>query len=346
MKLDPELAQTIVERMMKEIPYNINIMDETGTIIASGESDRLGQHHFGADRILQSHQTEVMDESFGENGQPGVNMPIVFKKQLVGVVGITGDPQAVKPLASLLKTSTELLLEQQELERVRKAYDRRLEHFLFQWSETKSGIEDNFELRSAAERLGISLLKPRRAIVLACSKAALPKISLDPDDYYLNYSHGLQLFIVNSGRTKEKLTAWAKEKRIPLGIGSALTNIGQSFKEARQVLSFQQLIPEFGFSCYDDVQFDLNLLAMKNSEQDIRIMKQLAGMAEQDEMAATLLIYLKNNGHVSQAADELHIHRNTLKYRLKRFKELTGLDPENSRQLFRIYAILLKLRQE
>ena len=41
MKLDPKLAQSIVDKMMESIPYNINMMNESGYIIASGDKDRI-----------------------------------------------------------------------------------------------------------------------------------------------------------------------------------------------------------------------------------------------------------------------------------------------------------------
>ena len=46
-----------------------------------------------------------MDQQYGNHGQPGVNMPLKFKNEIIGVVGITGDPNKVTPLASLLKTA-------------------------------------------------------------------------------------------------------------------------------------------------------------------------------------------------------------------------------------------------
>jgi PucR family transcriptional regulator, purine catabolism regulatory protein len=44
------------------------------------------------------------------------------------------------------------------------------------------------------------------------------------------------------------------------------------------------------------------------------------------ELLATLEGFFNANGHLSQTADMLHIHRNTLQYRLNRISELTGLD--------------------
>ena len=46
--LSTELAQDIVTRTMKIIPYNVNVMDVSGSIIASGNPGRIGELHTGA----------------------------------------------------------------------------------------------------------------------------------------------------------------------------------------------------------------------------------------------------------------------------------------------------------
>ena len=48
MKLNNVLAQGIVKRAMQIIPYSVNVMDENGVIIASGDICRLGQRHLGS----------------------------------------------------------------------------------------------------------------------------------------------------------------------------------------------------------------------------------------------------------------------------------------------------------
>ncbi|MBV1821593.1 sugar diacid recognition domain-containing protein [Clostridium cochlearium] len=52
MKLTKELAQNISNRMMEIIPYNINIMNEKGIIIGSGDLERLNTLHQGAIEAL------------------------------------------------------------------------------------------------------------------------------------------------------------------------------------------------------------------------------------------------------------------------------------------------------
>lgn len=52
--LSKELAQSIVNKVMEVIPYNVNIMDEDGVIIGSGDSSRIGSLHEGALEALKN----------------------------------------------------------------------------------------------------------------------------------------------------------------------------------------------------------------------------------------------------------------------------------------------------
>lgn len=53
-QLSEALAQDIVNRIMKDIPYNINIMNDKGIIIGSGNPSRIGTEHRGAIKALES----------------------------------------------------------------------------------------------------------------------------------------------------------------------------------------------------------------------------------------------------------------------------------------------------
>ena len=46
--LSKKLAQSIVDKMMNVIPYNVNIMNHKGIIIGSGDVSRIGYIHEGA----------------------------------------------------------------------------------------------------------------------------------------------------------------------------------------------------------------------------------------------------------------------------------------------------------
>ena len=55
--LTPKLAQQIVERTMKIIDCNINVMDANGCIIGSGDLERIGEVHEGAMLAISQKRT-------------------------------------------------------------------------------------------------------------------------------------------------------------------------------------------------------------------------------------------------------------------------------------------------
>ncbi len=47
------------------------------------------------------------------------------------------------------------------------------------------------------------------------------------------------------------------------------------------------------------------------------------------ELIRTLNVYFANNGNLTQTAETMFIHRNTLLYRMERIKEISGLNLDN-----------------
>jgi purine catabolism regulator len=62
----------------------------------------------------------------------------------------------------------------------------------------------------------------------------------------------------------------------------------------------------------------------------------------------TIDAYFSHHGNISQTAEALFIHRNTLLYRLERIQELTGhdLDQTNTRLALHLALKLWQLRPE
>ena len=61
MKISKTTAQNIVNRAMKVIGKSVNVMDEHGIIIASGNAGRLGQRHPGALLALRDNKIVEID---------------------------------------------------------------------------------------------------------------------------------------------------------------------------------------------------------------------------------------------------------------------------------------------
>ncbi|OLN31972.1 CdaR family transcriptional regulator [Desulfosporosinus metallidurans] len=165
--LTHDLVQPIVDKMVQIIGKNINIMNEQAIIIACRDLDRLGSFHRWAAQVIQSGRTiEVftndIDPSSG--GKPGINLPIIFKGQIVGVVGITGLPEEIGVSAKLVRTSVELMLDQLQLKEQLNLELRAKERFLGDLCNGDIEVSEEIFLTRASV-LGFDLSVPRYAIV-------------------------------------------------------------------------------------------------------------------------------------------------------------------------------------
>ncbi len=118
MLITAALAQKIVDNIMPIVRQNVNIMNSEGVIIASGQPERLQTRHQGAIAVIASgREVEIAPEDVAgyPGAQPGLNWPIVLEGQVVGVVGLSGHPDAVRDTARIVKMVTELLLEREGL---------------------------------------------------------------------------------------------------------------------------------------------------------------------------------------------------------------------------------------
>ena len=121
MELSVRLAQEIVRSMHDVLHQEINFMNEEGIIIASTDAARLHQRHKGAQIVIETKKQLVIREDHRyANTRKGINMPVFFDAQVIGVIGITGEEKDVLPYGQILQKMTQIL--------VRDAYDRDIRH--------------------------------------------------------------------------------------------------------------------------------------------------------------------------------------------------------------------------
>ena len=104
--------QNIVDEMKETIHKDINIMDETGYIIASTDVQRIGMYHSGAQKIISQKvdQLIVYEEDLYDGMKEGINLPIVIENEIVGVVGITGKADEVAIFGKIIQKMAEIMI--------------------------------------------------------------------------------------------------------------------------------------------------------------------------------------------------------------------------------------------
>ncbi len=131
-----------------------------------------------------------------------------------------------------------------------------------------------------------------------------------------------------------------------LGLGSLAmeyTELGQSYQEALFALHMStNQAPLAAIHDFDILSsYLIKEMNAKYPCQPLQIIKArlTTGLTRKYDMKNTIVSLLNNNMNLTSTAKNLYIHRNTLLFRLKKFKEITGLDPCG----FLNHAILCKI---
>jgi sugar diacid utilization regulator len=133
-----------------------------------------------------------------------------------------------------------------------------------------------------------------------------------------------------------------------IGIGSRCevpADFPQSFTEARRALNIRlrSASPE-GASAFDELGFyRLIDAAHRGGAVEGFVREWLGALLDYDEsrnseLVLTLSHYLECGGNYAESAATLHIHRSTLRYRLSRIREITGVDLGDVDNRFNLHA--------
>ncbi|CAI6080200.1 Carbohydrate diacid regulator [Paenibacillus sp. JJ-100] len=349
LQLSEKQAQDIVDKMMQDIPYNINIMNEQGIIIGSGQRERVGTVHQGAVRALRTGKMiEVWQD--GRLERMGTNEPILINQQHVGVIGISGHPDEVRPFCNIVRTTVALLIEQrvqlesQALEASQqKAFWERLLNHTGSYSQKfcKEAKQYQIDLQLPSVLL---YMKPsqKRAEEQAGMQMELARFASHLPSFPLEGEEQAQLILIQNDadiKPTIQLLMQLAPNEIWIGVSQKETNIATGYAQARSVIQIlQALQPAIHVMHYEDVPFLVQFSIADLNPHTNTISK----LEDSADLLETLRSFIHHSGSMSATADHLNIHRNTLQYRLKRIHTLTGRDPRNWLELIELTHGLLR----
>lgn len=358
MRIYLNTAQQIVNEISTIIKQHINIMDSRGFIIASTDPSRIGNFHEGAKKILDEHLDEfyVTHEEETSTTREGLNLPIVYDDEIIGVVGITGEYKQVYNYGQIVKKMTEILVrESYTREQIR--FNKKIEtNFLEDWI-FRNGMEQGQSFIDRGNALNIDITRPRRAIVLRLNnfqqlagndegQKIIERIEHtlrhiireDPDNIFLRLSNK-QICLV-SPRTDDKMKALAEQLadmikdnyNVTLMIGidnysSGTTLVREAFEKANKA-AHACISPEKCIMLYDKMNMEI---FMDNIPKYLKqeYLDKVFGILGNDDIRQWISIlqaYFVAEGSITLAAERLYMHKNTLQYKLNKLVELTGYD--------------------
>jgi carbohydrate diacid regulator len=385
--LTPELAQEIADSITAAIGFNVLVTDRQGRVIGSADPLRVGTVHEASVAVVRRrteawHNPEAARRLSGV--RPGITLPLTLGQEVVGTVGITGDPTVVRPFGEIVRRQTEIILRQTTLLRLELRRERAVEQLVADIASYQEGVVDAEPLRTRAGELGFAVDLPRAVVVVAVdlpSAAPGPESAVDTDPRQVPIRLAMEVFqaagdlvapvgaaavailadLFPRGRPDRSIDVLHElagalvrrtEQRLGVaswvGIGapaSGLAELPRSYHEAWSALRIgRRMMP--GVHVHDARDFrvwDLLMGVAPRQRQDFRraMLSALAAQRGWPELRRTLIALVEHGMRLTETAEALHIHRNTLLYRLKRLSTAVGADARAPRVAIALYLACL-----
>jgi purine catabolism regulator len=194
--------------------------------------------------------------------------------------------------------------------------------FLTQLKELIHRESGNWKVSSHVQRLGDRLI-----LLLSTGKTGDPtKKNPSEPEYPKGWKQVLTPFI-------------HKWKRVHAGIGSnrSLWEVHRSYVEAKKTITIgTRLDNEQNFFSFDELEmFHLLLESSDYVNFDTLIERKIGKLALYDKdndtnLVTTFYYYLATGGSLIETANRMYVHRNSVKYRMDRIKEIADIDLNNA----------------
>ena len=373
--IETELAKKFIEQVTQYTEYNINIMNEQGVIIASRDPKRVGSFHEVAYYIVTGSEDIVVTSTEEDypGVKPGINMVINIEGRREGVVGITGDPGEIKPVALITKMAIEAMLKYEKQQEELRRRRNQKEHFTSLLIHVE--YPDPGELRSVAKQLNYSENITRIPILCRLEDVSPepfldiikkgPRHGTEDISIVLDSSHILIFKTMPVQKRKvfadykyiigEYLSTalkWLREqeKSCKFFIGSFQGNFTQYYNAYRHCKWLEENVDTAGFAAYfydhtgnyvrsvvpvNELQWMFNVYEKELSDEFKKTFIEIAG------------VLIKTNYNLVTASKELFVHKNTLLYRYNKVKDMFNINPlESSADRFFMEAFYTFLRRE
>lgn len=339
-----DIASQIVEQTMIRLQRNINIMNDHGIIIASGDESRLGESHHGALEVMERGIPVAISRENAdkwEGSRPGLNLPIEYQGRLIGVIGISGNPEEIYEFGEIVKMITEMMIHHaymaEQLE-----WRQRLRELVFD-----DLLARPFKEETTLQKLSLLNMDVTAPYVTATLQLKNKSVSIKellrkieqifpPKSCIFGHTgvHG-SVFILSFGLGSDEVRSLLNKLQSNLetegksvfraGIGTAklcLQEVACSYEESRSSLVFgKEAVTEY---CEIEVSALLSYIPAYSSNQFIdRVLGKLP-----EKYVQTLEQFILHGLNIGGCSRSMFIHRNSLIYRLKKIKHITGLDPQ------------------
>ena len=373
------MAQNIAKSTSEVIGYGVLVTDEKGVIIGCNEEKRIGEFHPPSIRVMQENRpmaTSTVDAENYLNVLPGYTLPIQLFDNVLGSVSIAGLPEEVARYGLLVQKQAEIMLREQAFLESNLLRERALRDLIENVAsyDPRNGNEEFIMMQ--AKELGFNLSRCRAAIVIEMRKwsneAAESAFQRMLRETKTSFSNPRNVICPQENYRVTVLLSPSSDKD-PNKIYEAAETLSKDFLDSVKGKGIHADV-SIGFPAFDLQGLTRSLISARNS---LRLAKQLGvkGMIrsekftgeslldslpavsrenyvsmtlkgldsrnDYEEMKETFLAWCGSPFSSGNVADKLSMHRNSLQYRLKKIRSLTGKDPWNFKDAFELWAAFM-----
>lgn len=358
MVISSRSAQQIVQEMQGIIHQHINMMDHTGTIIASTDPDRIGTFHEGALQVVSRRLPLliVRDDNEYKGTRKGTNLPLVLEDDYIGVIGITGEPDEVADYGRIIQRMTEILLLDSYTREQRRIAEQVRNRYLEEWLFEPGRAADSAFIQRG-ESLGIWIRLPRRVMLVKvispdgpegpeqpvfnqAEKMVKRMIIAEPDCHFLRMSSFLVCMVTKRNDAEMALLARRVGDAIS-GIPGVAAAVGidswqsgevpiqTGYARAVKALRACEATRQAGITFYDAITIEIFLSEISPASKREFVLRMFRNCPKGTVRRWTELlgVFYACDGSLIRASQQLYMHKNTLQQKLNKLWSLTGLDP-------------------
>ena len=327
-------------------------------ILASKSGELIGIFHETAFHLIKSHQEIVIiDRDDPESGiRESVYMVLFVKRHRVGVIGVYGNAQEVLPVIRVLRHSLEVMLEfelyKKNVSRKYTAKERVLKILFsddYEYSDLEQAIKDT-SLDKKIPRIPvlIEIEDPFRHSSQLCrqidqgtdaSRQDLAGITNDGNIFLLKSIHGESNIIMEDykyilgdylSHALQYIRSNSLKHSIYVGpIENDIIYYRQAFLYCRWM---QNHISQPGsYYFYNYVVKYLEAIASQNEFHAVfSYLKQELGEKFIENYIEVMNALIEKDYNLAKASNALHVHKNTLVYRLDKIRSILSMNPLSS----------------
>lgn len=317
-----------------------------------------------------------------EGVQLGYGERVIYDGECIGLIGLVGAPEEIKQSIKTAQLVLQLMLDRKKASDELKLISKDKKAFLLRLLQGQYGSPE--WIKERADTYKIDLSRPRYVLTVQINlekfdeksplelsqiketmHRAIRSIFFEQEDLLYEYDTG-ETVLLTAGKHSD---ASQRRRQIEKAAARLYAELREQYKVSALIGVSEECgdymgIPlalrqgrmaaeigaktENGEGLYFYSQMRLGRIVASFSPEIRPILQRdiLSKLLENhaDSLLETLFAYFEMNGNVSQTAEKLFIHRNTLQYRFRKIKEITGFDIYHIDDLVQLRLAVLQYR--